>query len=71
MKMVKFWAILALLLWVLAIPVSGYANSGGPKNWFHFKRGGSAPSHYRGNHIIVKHHAAKHSTSRHASNSHR
>jgi len=69
MKTGKFWAIWVLL--VLAIPASGYASSGGPKSWFHFKRGGSAPSHYRGNHFVVKRHAAKHLKTRHASDPHR
>lgn len=71
MKTGKLRAIYVLLLLVSAIPVSGYANSGGPKKWFHFRGSGSAPAHYRGNHLVVRHHAAKYPKPDHASNSHR
>ena len=67
----KFRVISVMVLLVLAIPATGRANVGGPKKWFHLKGSGSASTHYRGNHVVVKHHAAQHPKPDHAKNPHR
>jgi hypothetical protein len=65
----KWWTVSILLL-ASALPVFAYAGSGGPKSWFHFRRGGSEPSHNQSNHQVVKHHAAKHPKPLRTSNRH-
>jgi hypothetical protein len=62
------WLAFVLLLFFLGIPASGRAE-GGPKNWFHRKDASSG--HYRGDHIVVKHHPAKHLKPQHATRSSR
>jgi hypothetical protein len=69
MKTGKLFAIL-VLLFALAIPMFGSGDSGGPKSWFHRNHSGPASSHYRGDHIVVKHHAGKHPKPNHARNVH-
>ena len=70
MKKGKFGVMCALLLLAPAIPMPGYAGSGGLKKWLHSKGSGSAPTRYRNDHIVIKHHATKHPKPQHASNSH-
>jgi hypothetical protein len=71
MKTAKLRAISVWLLLASAIPAPGYANSGRFENEFHPKRGKSALSYYRSNHLVVKHRAAKYPKTKQASSSHR